>query len=138
MNLKIDEKWLLEMAEKENGCCISVGGFMYRGSVYLTYRKLRDFLNQIPEEQLDQAVQIIPPHTDGDAKLGLHGVYGLNTIEYYFGKDQECRSVLDNKHHPEQLVILSDGCPFSEEGDSFYTLQPDGTMIGNATGKVVE
>jgi hypothetical protein len=29
MELNIDPKWLLDMAEKENNCCISVGGRNY-------------------------------------------------------------------------------------------------------------
>lgn len=33
MNLKIDPDWLLRMAELENGCCVSVGGWVMRASM---------------------------------------------------------------------------------------------------------
>lgn len=106
---------------------------------FTTFRQLRDEINKMPEEALDQPAQFFEHGPDGDIIIPLSHFVCLGTIGYLFGtdeKDQKTRGSLDNKHHPEHYVIMLDGIPFSKDGDTYFTMTDEG-MVGNNTGKVV-
>ena len=98
-----------------------------------TYRELKEFVASLTEEQLDQEVQILPNNPTPDPTL-LEPVIGIDTIEHYEAEDT--RSAVDFQHHPEQVVLLSDYCPFDKEGNSYFVMEEDGMMRGNKTGKL--
>lgn len=106
-----------------------------------TYEELYHLLANMTPEQRAQQVQIIRDNPTG-AKSALHAVIGFNTIKQYCHDEktgkcvEQTRGVLDNAHHPQQFVLLSDGNPFSEKGDTMYTVQEDGTLLGNVSGTV--
>jgi hypothetical protein len=110
-----------------------------------TWRKLRDCLNKLTEEQLDKQAHIYKSSPSLDGVQELEPVIAFNTIEYLFSALDEngktvsrilTRDAIDNCDHPENYVLLVDHNPYGEEGDTYYTLQEDGTMIGNHSGKV--
>lgn len=101
-----------------------------------TYRDLRRCLRMLTEAELDQSVQILPHEPDEGKPIRLEPVVAIDSIER-FEVESKTHSADDFEHHPEQIVLLSDYSPYSEDGDSFYELRPDGKMIGNKTGKIV-
>ncbi len=105
---------------------------------HFTYRDLLEHLQKLDVSALDQQVEVLPPHNDGKP-VRLHPVLGVNTVKEYCHVGEEIdtltRSTLDFEHHPEQVVLLTDGSPFSVDGDTFFTLK-DGNFVGNKTGKI--
>jgi len=108
--------------------------------VMYTYQNLKEFVANLTDTQLAQQVQLLGP--DNHTSL-LCPVIGGGTVEEMCHVDgviaQTTHSVIDFEHHPEQVILLSDHCPFSEEGDQYYTMDEDEDgepiMIGNKTGK---
>jgi hypothetical protein len=108
--------------------------------VWMTYGELLELLKQFSPEDLKQPIQVFE---SGNAEntVALFGVYAVNTVDHW-SRDiengaviEKFRSVLDNEHHPEHIVMLIDVCPFSEEGDTHYTLTDEG-WVGNKSGKI--
>jgi len=111
--------------------------------VWMTWGELLELLKQFSSEDLKQPIQMFESGGAGKS-VELYGVYTLDTVDH-FSRDIEdgavierFRSVLDNEHHPEHIVMLIDACPFSEEGDTLYTLQDDNTWVGNKSGKIID
>lgn len=107
----------------------------------MTYNDLLMALQNLTPAQLEQSVMILPDNADGDKSVGLLPIYCLDSIQYFCHSTdndeilQQTRSSNDNKHHPEQFVLLADDNPFSEEGDFYYELTDSGWK-GNKTGKI--
>lgn len=108
---------------------------------HFTWKQLLEQLKKLTPEQLAQNVQIFPPHCTPDP-IKLMPVYGVYTVaELCHDGDEvldETRSADDFKHHPEQVVLMSDHCPFSDDGDTYFTMNEDGTMTGNVSGKTTD
>ena len=102
------------------------------GESGFTWKDLLVELQKLTPAELSQSVQVFPPHNTPDP-VKLMPVLGIGTIEFFGETDS--RSNDDFKHHPEQVVLLTDHHRFGDEGDTWYTLQEDGTMIGNISGK---
>lgn len=95
-----------------------------------TWRQLRDRIDSMPEDRLDdQAEVLLPDPTDRVRELAP--VIGMDTIGNY---EVETRGSVDNLHHADRFVLLADCNPFDEDGNFCYELTDDG-MIGNKTGK---
>jgi hypothetical protein len=84
--------------------------------VFYSYRQLRDFLNSLTDEQLSQQVQILPQQNGSiDKPIGLEVVIGAGTVEEFLHVEGDpepivqTHSNIDWKHHPEQVVLASDG-----------------------------
>jgi hypothetical protein len=108
--------------------------------IYLTWLRLSKLIADMPVTRLNDPVQIMAYQLDRDKPIELWCAYGVNTTGYYCSTVEgvECdttRGVLDNRHHPEHYVIHADRNPYDEEDNMFYTLQPDGGLVGNATGR---
>lgn len=103
---------------------------------HMKYGELLEQLKKLSPEELKQPVQFALPEPNGDKRVTLYGCYELGYASDFEG--QGTRSVLDNEHHPEQVVIHSDQNPFSEDGDSIYELREDGKFYGNKTGKLLD
>lgn len=84
-----------------------------------TYRDLKNFLNQLTDEQLDQRVQVATydavTQYDKDGKpLPLELAISIASV-----KDlgfNAVRSDVDNKYHAEEIVILTDTNSWAEDG----------------------
>lgn len=104
-----------------------------------TYRHLLNYLNRLDENELDQNVQIMPDHVTPDP-VRLEPAIAVGTVKDWCHEDGyvevETRNADDFKHHPEQIIILTDGSPFSEDGDTYYTMK-DGIFIGDKSGKEI-
>lgn len=109
-----------------------------------TYQNLQDYINNLTPEQKQQQVQIFGSNNN-DEPILLDPVIEISTVKELCSASngeeiQTTRSCLDFKHHPEQIVLLKDLCPFSKDGDIYYSLEEDDDgeliMIGNITGKV--
>lgn len=110
-----------------------------------TYRALRDYLSGLDDDQLEQQVQLLNPGGSIDDSILLEPVIGAGTVAQMCSTEegeavQQIHSALDFEHHPEQIVLISDYSPFSEDGDSHYELQKDAdgeiVLVGNKSGKV--
>lgn len=83
-----------------------------------TYRQLRAFLNEfMSESELDQPIQISPPHVTPDPIPLQPGIYIGTVAELELSP---CRSSYDNKWHGEDIVILADRNPFAVDGATAY------------------
>lgn len=106
-----------------------------------TYGWLKTKLASLTDEQLKQPVQIFGPETSDHTKMVLlKPVYSFGTIEELCHVDGEIDSETrgpDFAHHPEQVVICVDYAPWSQLGDTMYTME-DGGMRGNVTGKLFD
>lgn len=104
----------------------------------MTYRDLAAKLAGLTDAQLDQPVQLFKDGGNHSKPVLLMPAYDLGTVEEmcHVGGEvaRETRGP-DFAHHPEQVILLIDGPPFSDEGDTAFTLE-DGGMRGNVTGKL--
>jgi hypothetical protein len=105
-----------------------------------TYRKLLEQMKKMSDEELDQSVQVYPPHNTPNV-VPLKPVIAFDTVKELCADQngencQTTRSCVDNKHHPQQWVLLTDYNPFSEKGDTYYTWEKDGSLVGNVSGEV--
>jgi hypothetical protein len=66
------------------------------------------YLQSCSPEQLLKPPQVILPGSD------LGTLIDINTIGFYF--TEHTRSTYDNKHHPEDIVFLSDTNMFAKDG----------------------
>jgi hypothetical protein len=108
----------------------------------LTYADLKVMLDAMTPEQLAQTVQIFPPHTHhGEKSIELWPVIEFASVGKLVDNGtpdhDRTRSAVDNEHHPEQMVLMVDLNPFSEDGDTYYELTVVG-LVGNKTGKILE
>lgn len=111
---------------------------------FLTWGDIKERCARMTDEELAQPFECDVRDTLGmDAKTQeLYGAIHIET-QHELSHDQETgetfytyRSVDDNGHHPERLVVLLDVCHFSEDGDTYYTLNDDASFTGNVSGKV--
>jgi hypothetical protein len=102
-----------------------------------TYRDLHAAIELLTDAERDQSVQILPNEPDGEKPIRLEPVVAIDSIER-FEVSNPTHSADDFQHHPEQIVLLSDFSPYSEDGDSWYELLPDGKMRGDKTGKIID
>ena len=82
----------------------------------------RKILEMAPEERKRQ-IQVVTYNTDSDAVHALeHGVCfaSIGELELHY-----TRSSIDNKHHDEHFVLVTDGNPFTEKGIMAYRLLMD-------------
>ena len=93
-----------------------------------TYRKLKQALDFLTDEELDQPVQVMPNNPAGEPHV-LQPVVAFATVRYFVtsedGSSEETRSSYDNRHHPEDWVILSDENLFGEDGSVLSELDVD-------------
>ena len=91
-----------------------------------TYRQLLAMLQEVPDEKLDQPVQVAGPHIISDEMVvTLRPAIAVGTVEEM--EFRYARSSEDNRFHPEELVILIDGNPFGKGGAVAYE-QVQGSM----------
>jgi hypothetical protein len=109
-----------------------------------TYADLKAYLDKMTPEQLAQQVQILSPGGSISDSIMLEPAFAIGSVQEMCSDDkgenvQSTHSALDFQHHPEQIILLSDYCPFGEDGDSYYTMDEDENgetvMIGNKSGK---
>ena len=106
------------------------------GKSKYTWGDLLKALKKCTPEQLKQSVQIFPPHNTPDPVKLMPGI-AFDTIEGF--EETNSRSADDFKHHPEQLVLLTDHCGFSDYGDTYYTMDfVKKQMVGNVSGKIFD
>jgi hypothetical protein len=93
-----------------------------------TYRHIKEILDKMTPEQLDQEPQIMISQVDHDKPFPLHPVISFKTVHELVcapESDEECdttRSAVDNEHHPEQFVFLADYNMFAEDGTICFDL----------------
>jgi hypothetical protein len=92
-----------------------------------TYRELRDILNKMEDGQLNQQIQVMLPQFDRDKPFPLHPVISAGTVKYFVSSEDgvqqdETRSSVDNKHNPEEFILLVDWNPYDEDGIIAYDL----------------
>lgn len=91
----------------------------------MNYRELRDYLNQLNEEQLEQTVQIVPYEFSDEGALELDNGVTIDTCEA-LELNQGGRQVVDNKdgkYHPEHIVIVADTCYCYPDGSIGFNLK---------------
>lgn len=83
-----------------------------------TYRDLLSYLQNASSEYLDQPIQVANPGPNCDEPIELMPGIAIGTVDQmgFF----RCRSMVDNKYHAEELVILIDGNPFAKDGAVAY------------------
>ena len=103
----------------------------------ITWRVLREMIDAMPEERLDDRVEILSGD-EHDEPIALHKVIGLKTIREWStcvesgeAIENHTRSAVDNKHHPERYALLADVNPFDEDGNFAFE---GGFMEGRYTG----
>jgi hypothetical protein len=107
-----------------------------------TYRQLRDYLNMLSETQLDQSVQALLLTGRLDRPELLHPAYMIDTVTRLCHDETDDAVLIETRdtetfaHRPEQVVLLIDHPPHDEEGNTLFTLEDDGTIRGNKTGKL--
>lgn len=110
----------------------------------VTYRELKEALNGMTDEQLDQYAQIMISQADHDKAFPLHPVISFNTVHHFVSppdSDEEydlTRSAVDNEHHPEQFVLLADYNMFAEDGAIGFDLLTGERIYGKNAKKDVE
>lgn len=127
-------------AQRCNGAiCRFRSGFMKGEYRAMTYGELLDQLKTMTEEQLAQPAELLGPNSWTDKPALLQPIISIGTVEAMCHVDgeiaTETRCCRDFTHRPEQVVLLYDECPFSEDGDTFYTVEADGSLVGNKSGK---
>lgn len=102
-----------------------------------SYADLLTYLQSLTKEQLAQKVQAFL-YQNNDRPVKLLPLVSANTVENLCHVDgevcTETRDVTDFKHHPEQVVLLLDSSPWTDEGDMFLKLNDDGSLTGVQTG----
>lgn len=91
-----------------------------------SYRNLKEALNALSDEQLDQQVEVLLPQFDHDKSFPLHPVLTFNTVKYLMSVDDECdmtRSSIDNEHHPDHFVLAADFNMYAEDGAIAFDLE---------------
>jgi hypothetical protein len=83
-----------------------------------TYRDLLTYLQGLSDKQLDQKVQVAEP-----SPLEIQPlipVLAIGTVKQmgFYG----CRSSIDNRYHGNEVVLLSDGSGFGEDGAVAYEM----------------
>jgi hypothetical protein len=73
-----------------------------------------------PGDWLDQEAMIVP-YNLGSERVELHPICSLASIAEL--EIENTFSSEDGEHHPEQVVLLTDGYPFDEEGNFFFKLK---------------
>jgi len=89
-----------------------------------TYKDLLAALSALSPAQLRQPIQIADPGPDRDKPVELHCGIAIGTV----GQFGFCgaRSVIDNRYHAGEVVLLIDGNPFAEDGTTAYELKNEG------------
>jgi hypothetical protein len=107
---------------------------------FFTYRDLLAYLDTLTDAELAQPVAVLPP-TAGEEPRRLEPVFEAGTVAEFChdaeGVALETRGPYEFRHDPAQVVLLRDYPTFSRDGDTYYTLQEDGSMVGDVTGKVL-
>jgi hypothetical protein len=84
-----------------------------------TYRDLLTYLNTLGDAQLDQPIQVLDSSTEEPVALKV--IHAIGTVGELCAcgdgdEFQPTRSVFDNDHHPESVVLLIDDNPFGRDG----------------------
>ncbi len=88
-----------------------------------TYGDLLAKLETMTEAELNQPVQIADPPNDCRPVELQQGI-AIGTVgEFEF---EGSRSVIDNRYHADEVVILIDGNPHAEDGAVSYLLKNEG------------
>ena len=91
----------------------------------VTYHDLLKSLQNLTKKQLSQPVQITDPsYNDDTHPCELMQVIAIDTVDA-FGF-QKVRSSVDNKYHPEEVVLLTDRNSFAEDGTFSYLVDESG------------
>lgn len=89
-----------------------------------TYKDLLAALSVLTPEQLAQPIQVADPSPDCSKPVELQCGIALGTVgEFGF---EGSRSVVDNKYHADDVVILVDGNPHAEDGATAYVWRSGG------------
>jgi hypothetical protein len=80
-----------------------------------TYYSLLYFLASQPSEVLKQTPSCIGAEKNKAGEILLQPVFAIGTVAEMCG-EEKTRGHVDWQHHPEQLVLLTDGHPFGEDG----------------------
>lgn len=110
----------------------------------LTYREIKDVLDNMTNEQLEQQAQVFISPVDGDKPIPLHMVIAFKTVkELVTGVEtgeqlDTTRSSVDNEHHPEEFVFLMDWNPYAEDGAIAYDLESGEPIYPNNVKKNIE
>ncbi len=83
-----------------------------------TYRELLAALQKASEEQLDLPIQCVNSHPVDEYVYNLQQVICLGTVDALGLR--YARSVIDNRRNGDELVLLSDGNPYGEDGAVAY------------------
>lgn len=97
-----------------------------------TYKDLKEFVNNMPDEQLDQSVQILP-NNPTPAPIRLKPIYWIGKVGE---TEQQVRNIENFEHNPDQIVLLEDSSPYGEYGDTYYSVDEAGNLVGNKSGIV--
>ena len=92
-----------------------------------TYRHLAAALQAMTDEQLNQPVQIADPPADCRPVELLKGLAIATVGELEFAGS---RSVVDNRYHADDVVLLVDANPFADDGAVAYELRNEGPKDG--------
>lgn len=98
-----------------------------------TLKQIRDYLNNLTDEQLAQPPVFHLSETNGDKPQTLHSIIAVGTTKELFD-DIPTRSPEDNEYHPEYIVFLADYNPYDEDGNFFSDLS---TEICDKCGKEI-
>src|SRR5438067_1011325 len=88
-----------------------------------TWEDLEKLIAQLTPEQKKQKVQIAASHPVDDYVIPLAQGIAFATVDEFEFK--YVRSIVDNRFHPEEFVILTDGNPHGEDGAIAYELGDD-------------
>lgn len=104
----------------------------------MTYRELREALDELSTDQLSQQIMLLGPHSGPDP-CSLEPVVCAGTVEELLDADGEPEFEVrtsDTFHHvPTQVVLLYDHNPYSVDGDLYYSVGNDDKLVGNVSGK---
>ena len=85
-----------------------------------TWDDLAAKIAQMTPEQRQGRIQIVPPFCDDSVVLALQPGFCFGSIDEL--DLRYTRSSHDNKHHPEDFVLMVDGNGFTEDGVGLYVM----------------
>ena len=89
----------------------------------MNWRELLEIISELSEEQLQQEAMVCDHHPMGDYVFPLRPIILVDSVKN--AGLTYTRSATDNKHHPEQVIIYTDGNPFGVNGRSSTRVEFD-------------
>jgi hypothetical protein len=93
------------------------------------WREIRDYLNTLTDEQLDDPAEFATNDDAQQEPIPLRPIVLAGPIEDIFN-GVPTRSWSDNDHHPDTIVFYLDGNPYGRDGEIVHNLTTGKPIYG--------